>query len=122
METVLNYIFVGMAVLLMFGTSIFVHELGHYWVALWRKLKVDAFAIGIGPKIYAKVQNGIEYSIRWIPAGGFVRLPQMVTSEALEGESLPENQNLPPAAPESRILVALAGPAMNVVFAFSSPR
>ncbi len=118
METVLNYIFVGLAVLLMFGTSIFVHELGHYWVALWRKLKVDAFAIGIGPKIYAKVQNGIEYSIRWIPAGGFVRLPQMVTSEALEGESLPENQNLPPASPESRILVALAGPVMNVVFAF----
>ena len=52
-----------------------------------RGLKVEAFAIGFGPKIFAWVRDGIEYSVRWIPAGGFVKLPQMVTSAAIEGEA-----------------------------------
>jgi regulator of sigma E protease len=118
MEKGLNLVFVVVAVMLMFGASIFVHELGHYWVALWRRMKVEAFAIGLGPKLFSKVQNGIEYSIRWIPAGGFVRLPQMITSEALEGGSKPGAEPVPPAPPGSKIFVALAGPAMNVAFAF----
>ncbi len=116
MEAILNYVFVGCAVLLMFGTSIFVHELGHYWVALWRGLKVEAFAIGLGPKIFSWVKNGIDYSVRWIPAGGFVRLPQMITSEALEGSGEPGSEPLPPVSPLSKILVAVAGPVMNVLF------
>lgn len=118
MEKALNLAFVVLAVVLMFGASIFVHELGHYWVALWRKMKVDAFAIGLGPKIFAKVQNGIEYSIRWIPAGGFVRLPQMYNSETLEGAEK-NAEEIPPAAPFSKILVAVAGPVMNILFAFA---
>jgi regulator of sigma E protease len=118
MEKYLSYLFVALAVMLMFGASIFVHELGHYWVALWRRMKVEAFAIGLGPKIVSRVQNGIEYSIRWIPAGGFVKLPQMITSETLEGGSEPGAEKVPPAPPFSKILVALAGPVMNVLFAF----
>lgn len=118
MENVLSYIPAALAVLLMFGTSIFVHELGHFWVALRRKMQVDAFAIGLGPKIWGRVHNGIEYSIRWIPAGGFVRLPQMYTSETLEGGGPASGTPVPPAPPGSKILVALAGPVMNLIFAF----
>jgi regulator of sigma E protease len=116
MELILTYILVVVAVVLMFGASIFVHELGHFLVALWRLMRVEAFAIGLGPKIWSQVRNGIEYSFRWIPAGGFVRLPQMFTSETLEGGA--KNEAVPPAPPGSKILVAFAGPAMNVVFAF----
>ena len=79
-------------------------------------MKVEEFAIGFGPKIYSWKRDGIEYSLRWIPAGGFVKLPQMITSEALEGESARE---VPPAPPLHKILVAFAGPFMNVVFAFA---
>jgi regulator of sigma E protease len=79
-------------------------------------MKVEAFAIGFGPKIYSWVKDGIEYSFRWIPAGGYVKLPQMITSEALEGKS---NASIPPAKPLSKIFVAVAGPFMNVVFAFA---
>ncbi len=118
MENVLSYIPAALAVLLMFGASIFVHELGHFWVALRRKMQVDAFAIGLGPKIWGRVHNGIEYSIRWIPAGGFVRLPQMYTSETLEGSGPSSGTPVPPAPPGSKILVALAGPVMNLIFAF----
>jgi regulator of sigma E protease len=116
MELILTYILVGVAVVLMFGASIFVHELGHFLMALWRGMRVEAFAIGLGPKIWSQVRNGMDYSFRWIPAGGFVRLPQMFTSETLEGAA--KNEEVPPAPPGSKILVAFAGPAMNVVFAF----
>lgn len=118
MEKLFSHAWVVLAVVLMFGASIFVHEFGHFLVAIWRRMKVEAFALGFGPKIWGCVRNGIEYSIRWIPAGGFVRLPQMFTSEALEGSSAPNSAPVPPASPASKILVAFAGPTLNLVFAF----
>ena len=127
MEGILTYLYVGVVVLLLFGAAIFVHEFGHFWVALKRGLKVEEFAIGFGPVLWSKEVDGILYSIRWIPAGGFVKLPQMLTSEAIEGkaendggdedEAAPEPEELPPVSPLSKILVAFAGPLMNVVFA-----
>lgn len=115
MAQVFELIYVVFAVLLLFGAAIAIHEWGHYWVALKRGLKVEAFAIGFGPKIWGWTKDGIEYSIRWIPAGGYVKLPQMLTSEALEGEQ--KGDPLPPVSPISKILVAVAGPFMNFVFA-----
>jgi len=106
------------AVLLLFGAAVFVHEFGHYWVARRRGLKVEAFAIGFGPKIFSWRKHGIDYSWRLIPAGGFVRIPQMVTSEALEGKQQ-NKEPIGPADPLSKILVAFAGPFMNIVFAFA---
>lgn len=105
-------------VIVLFGASIFLHEFGHYWVARKMGMKVEAFAIGFGPKMFGWTKDGIEYSVRWIPAGGFVKLPQMLTSEMLEG-SADGVEPPPPAPPHAKIAVALAGPAMNIVFAFA---
>jgi regulator of sigma E protease len=116
MTEILNDVKIGVWVVLLFGAAIFVHEFGHYWVARRRGMKVEAFAIGFGPKIFSWVRDGIEYSVRWIPAGGFVKLPQMITSAAIEGDA--GDKEVPPAPPLSKILVSVAGPAMNVVFAF----
>src|SRR6185436_19238291 len=90
----------------------------HYWVARKRGMKVEAFAIGFGPKILGWKKNWIDYAWRLIPAGGYVKLPQMITSEALEGGKS-SDEPIPPASPLSKILVAFAGPFMNVVFAFA---
>src|SRR3954470_12572169 len=118
MSDIFHWIYVGAAVVLLFGAAVFVHEWGHYFVARRRGLKVEAFAIGFGPKIFSWRKDGIDYSWRLIPAGGFVRIPQMITSEALEGKH--EGQEpLPAAEPFSKILVAFAGPFMNIVFAFA---
>ena len=132
MADILNIIYVVAVVFLLFGAAIFVHEFGHFWVALKRGLKVEEFAIGFGPIIWSKTHEGILYSIRAIPAGGFVKLPQMLTSEAIEGkpegpadedsensEGEPQEpvEELPPVSPLSKILVAFAGPLMNVIFA-----
>jgi len=133
-EIILNYLYVAGVVLLLFGAAIFVHEFGHFWVALKRGLVVEEFAIGFGPIIWSKEQDGILYTIRCIPAGGFVKLPQMLTSEAIEGKgddqkgdgegeseeeecSEPPPEPLPQVSPLSKILVAFAGPLMNVIFA-----
>jgi regulator of sigma E protease len=117
MTELIKYLEIGVVVVLLFGAAIFVHEFGHFWVARRRGLKVDEFAIGFGPKIYAWKRDGIQFSVRWIPAGGFVKLPQMVTSSAIEGES--SKEPVPPISPLSKILVAMAGPLMNASFAFS---
>jgi regulator of sigma E protease len=119
MSHILNDIYIAAGVIFLFGAAIFVHEFGHFWVALKCGLKVEEFAIGFGPKIVSWKRNGIDYSIRWIPAGGFVKLPQMVTSTALEGEANAVTAPIPPAPALSKILVSIAGPAMNVVFAFA---
>jgi len=117
MGDVLHKIYVALVVLLFFGASVFVHEFGHYWMARIRRMLVLGFSIGFGPKILSwHDSTGVEWALRWIPAGGFVKLPQMITSGAIEGASGPETS---PAAPTSKILVALAGPAMNVLFAFA---
>ncbi|HVY68419.1 MAG TPA: RIP metalloprotease RseP [Verrucomicrobiae bacterium] len=116
MIDILLNVWVGIKVMLLFGAAVFVHEWGHYWVARKRGMKVEAFAIGFGPKIFGWTKDGIEYSWRLIPAGGYVKLPQMVTSEAIEGSS-GDKENISPAPPSSKILVAFAGPVMNVVFA-----
>lgn len=129
MAELFDFIWVICVVMLLFGAAIFVHEFGHFWVALKRGLKVEEFAIGFGPIIWSREKDGILYSIRAIPAGGFVKLPQMLTSEAIEGKPTDgddegddaeegEVEELPPVSPLSKILVAFAGPFMNVVFAF----
>ena len=113
---VLNIIYVVAAMFLLFGAAVFVHEYGHYWMALRRGLKIEGFSIGFGPKIVSWMRDGVEWSWRWIPAGGFVKLPQMVTSDAIEGKAAEPVEQLPPVSPWSKILVAFAGPLMNVVF------
>jgi regulator of sigma E protease len=113
---VLNFIYVVLAVLLLFGAAVFVHEYGHYWMALRRGLKIEGFSIGFGPKIVSWMRDGVEWSWRWIPAGGFVKLPQMVTSDALEGKAAEPVEQLASVSPWSKILVAVCGPLMNVLF------
>jgi len=115
---ILTIIYVVAAVLLLFGAAIFVHEWGHYIVARMCGMKVEEFAIGFGKILWKKEKDGILYTVRMIPAGGFVKLPQMLTSEAIEGKSEEEeDESLPEISPWAKIAVAVAGPIMNVVFA-----
>ena len=115
---ILTTIYVVAAVLLLFGAAIFVHEWGHYFVARMCGMKVEEFAIGFGKILWKKEKDGILYTVRMIPAGGFVKLPQMLTSEAIEGKSEEEDaEPLPEISPWAKIAVAVAGPIMNIVFA-----
>ncbi|MAF21589.1 MAG: RIP metalloprotease RseP, partial [Roseibacillus sp.] len=83
-------------VVALFNVIIFVHELGHFLAAKWRGLRVDRFQIWFGKPIWKKEINGVQYGLGWIPAGGFVALPQMAPMEAVEGK------NREPGEPEEK--------------------
>ena len=105
-------------VVLLFNLLIVVHELGHFLAARLRGLKVEKFAIWFGKPLWSKTLNGVEYRLGSIPAGGFVAIPQLAPMEALEGESSEEAQELPPASPLDKIIVAAAGPLASISLAF----
>ena len=99
-------------VLLVFNLMILVHEWGHFLAARWRGLKVEAFYIWFGKPLWKKTINGVEYGLGSIPAGGYVKLPQMAPMDAIEGEST-SNEPLPPITPLDKIIVAFAGPLFS---------
>lgn len=95
-----------------FGLCIFIHELGHFLVARWRGLHVDAFSIGF-KKVWGWKRGGIEYRIGCIPFGGYVEIPQIDAS----GEAkTADGRALPKAKPFDRILAVFAGPFSNLLF------
>ncbi len=107
------------AVVMSFNIIIFVHELGHFLAAKWRGLRIDRFQIWFGTPIWKKKINGVQYGLGWIPAGGFVALPQMAPMEALEGGSK-DDKPLPPITPLDKIIVAFAGPLFSMLLALLS--
>ena len=94
---------------------IFLHELGHYLTARWAGMKVTEFFIGFGPRIWSFRRGEVEYGLKAIPAGAYVKIIGM--------------NNLDPVAPEDeprayrqksyprRISVAVAGSAMHFMLA-----
>lgn len=103
-------------VVMLFNFMIFVHELGHFFAARWRGLYVDRFQIWFGRPIWKKTINGVQWGLGWIPAGGFVSLPQMAPMEAIEGAvELPKD--LKPVKPLDKIIVAAAGPVASFLLA-----
>jgi regulator of sigma E protease len=108
-SNVLQVILLIFAVVMSFNLIIFVHELGHFLAAKWRGLKIERFQIWFGAPIWKKNIGGVQYGLGWIPAGGFVALPQMAPMEALEGGNKSDTP-LPTITPLDKIIVAFAGP------------
>ncbi|MFH0909626.1 MAG: RIP metalloprotease RseP [bacterium] len=106
-------------VLLLFGATIFIHELGHFLVARRLGLVVDVFAIGFGPAIWKRTINGVTYKICWLPFGGYVALPQMDPSGGNPNdEASKDGRALPGVTPWKKILVSVAGPIGNIIMAY----
>src|SRR4026207_1851147 len=103
---VVKTVLIVLEVLLLFNLLIFVHELGHFLAARWRGMKVERFAIWFGKHIWSTKINGVEYALGWIPAGGFGSLPERATMEAIEGKTEEKAEQLPPASPLDKIIVA----------------
>jgi len=63
-------------ILVLIGLSLLIlgHEAGHFLCAKLFGLKVDEFGIGFPPRIWAKKKGETEYSVNWLPFGGFVRI------------------------------------------------
>ncbi len=106
-------------VILLFGGSIFIHELGHFLAARWRGLKVERFSIGFGPRLFGwKGKDGVDYRVSLFPLGGYVALPQLADMRAIEGEPKEEQTEMPPISYADKMYVVGAGPLFNILFAF----
>jgi len=105
----MNIVFVSQLLEFVIGLAILiiVHELGHFLVARLFKVEVEEFGIGFPPralKLFA--MGGTQFSLNWIPLGGFVRL---------KGENDPDVPGgLAAANPWTRLAVLSAGPLMNI--------
>jgi regulator of sigma E protease len=94
---------------------IFVHELGHFILAKLSKVRVNAFSIGFGPKLFSRKYGETDYQVRIIPLGGFVQLAgENVNSEDRTGAP-DEFVSKPPL---TRIIVFSGGVVMNFLCAF----
>jgi len=95
-----------------FSILILAHEFGHFWVARRYKMPVKEFGIGFPPRLWAhKAKDGVEYSVNWLPFGGFVRISG-------EGDNPKEEISDDPAIFRNRpagerAAVMLAGVAIN---------
>ncbi|MFC1823690.1 RIP metalloprotease RseP [Thermodesulfobacteriota bacterium] len=114
---VLLYYFLPFIVVL--GIMIFFHELGHFLIAKYFSVKVLKFSLGFGPVMIGKQVGETEYSIRYIPLGGFVKM----LGEDIQEE---ETQDLTPEELDrafhhqhvlKRIAIVGAGPIFNLLLA-----
>ena len=100
-----------LAAIFCFGIIIFIHELGHFFVAKKCGVRVLEFAIGMGPAIFQKQIGETKYALRLLPVGGYC---------AMEGED--ETKDDPRAFRSrpvwQRILVTVAGAVMNIILGF----
>ncbi len=103
------------------GLVVLIHEAGHFFAARAVGIRVEVFSIGWGRKLFGFRRNDTEYRISWIPLGGFVKMKGETAYQSAveEGKDLidAEPDSYFGAAPWRRIIVALAGPAMNLIFA-----
>jgi regulator of sigma E protease len=90
---------------------ILIHEVGHFWAGRWMKVRIDEFGFGMPPKILTLFRrNEVEYTLNWIPLGGFVRFA---------GEEDPTvKDGLAQKKPWRRAIVLTAGAFMNMLLGF----
>lgn len=103
---------------------VFVHEMGHYLVARWNGIAIQAFSIGFGPELIGfNDKRGTRWKLSAIPLGGYVRFVGDMNAASMPDEAFIER-----VGPElsgqlfvnknvwQRISVVIAGPVANIIF------
>ena len=105
----ISFLISALKIIILLGFLVLIHEGGHFLVAKLFKIKVNEFAIGFGPQIFAKEKGETKYALRLIPLGGFVNM------EGEEERSEKEGSFSQASIPK-RIAIVAAGGLVNIIF------
>jgi regulator of sigma E protease len=133
--------------LILIGVMIMIHELGHFWAARYFDVKVETFSLGFGPRLFGFRRGETDYRVSLILFGGYVKMAGAETAEfgadntptppsAIEPALLPgvglatignarmemglsgaDSRNLLAKPRWQRLIIAFAGPFMNLLLA-----
>lgn len=110
--------------ILILSLIVSIHELGHYLVGRWCGVKIDAFSLGFGPELWARVDSrGTRWRVAVLPLGGYVKFhgDSNVASAADGAEpdpSVDRSLTLAGQPLRNRAAIVAAGPIANFVLAF----
>src|SRR5579863_7149968 len=116
--------------LVLIGVMILVHELGHFWAARAFNVKVDVFSFGFGPRLFGFRRGDTDYRFSLILFGGYVKMAGEQPNEHPDAQlSRPESPVIEIGSNDAiylwqkprwqRLIIAAAGPFMNVVLAIA---
>ncbi|MFN2497516.1 MAG: RIP metalloprotease RseP [Pyrinomonadaceae bacterium] len=120
----MSYLIYPLAFIFILGSAVVIHEFGHFIVAKLFKIRVETFSVGFGPRLFGKKWGHTDYRVSAIPLGGYVKLGGDESNAPIEGEGaadIPTAERFDLRPRWQRILVALAGPVMNVLTALAIP-
>lgn len=109
--------------LIVLTVLVYVHEWGHYWVAVKSGVRVEVFSIGFGPEIFGwNNKAGTRWKVSAIPLGGYVKMFGQSDSEPDDdvGEGLTDEEKAVSFAHKTlaqRVAIVAAGPIANFLFA-----
>ncbi len=115
-----NYILIGIniiAVIILLGVLIFVHELGHFLVAKRSGVGVLKFSLGFGPRLFGRKIGETEYILSAIPLGGYVKMLGESEEDSEELSPEDEKRSFLNQGVFKRIAIVAAGPIFNFIFA-----
>ena len=120
----MSYLITPLAFIFILGAAVVLHEFGHFLVAKLFKIRVETFSVGFGPRLFGRKWGHTDYRVSAIPLGGYVKLGGDESNAPIEGEGaadIPREERFDLRPRWQRILVALAGPVMNVLTALAIP-
>jgi regulator of sigma E protease len=99
--------------LVLIGVMILIHELGHYWAARFFDVRIDVFSFGFGPRLFGFKKGETDFRFSAILFGGYVKM----AGEQPGDENLDDPRAFLAKPRWQRLIIAFAGPAMNIVLA-----
>ncbi len=122
-----DILIVILAVIFVLGVAINIHEFGHFMVAKFFGMRVEAYSFfGLGPRVWGFKKGHTDYRISAIPLGAYVKLYGDEVTAPLEGgasdeEKVPESELYELRPRWQKFLVMIGGPFMNIVLALAIP-
>jgi regulator of sigma E protease len=112
----MHILFVIVEFAIVLGIMVLVHEFGHFAVAKLCGVRVEAFSIGFGPRLFGVRYKGTDYKVCLLPLGGYVKMAGEYNGETVTTTGDPDEFTSKPRW--QRILIALAGPFANFILSF----